>query len=303
MKPSGLFELNAVISVSIHRSFRKAAAELGMSPSSLSHAIAELEKRLGVRLFQRTTRSVSLSEAGQEFVMHVQPALRQISMAMESVNRFRDTPTGTLRISTSERAARMVLEPIILKFLQHYPDMKLELVTEGRLVDIVAQGFDAGIRLAEAVPQDMIAVPCSPPLQFAVVGSPAYFQDRSKPVAPADLFTHRCIRSRMPSGAIFRWEFERRGEQIALDVEGALTLDNHNVMRDAALSGLGLAYMTQWLVQADLAQGRLIRVLQDWTPSFPGLCVYYPGHRQVPAGLRAFISLVREATSPQALAG
>lgn len=294
MKSTGLFELNAVVSVSTHKSFRKAAVELGMSPSTLSHAISGLEQRLGIRLFHRTTRSVSLSEAGEEFLSHIRPALREISVAMESVNEFRDTPKGTIRINTSESAARMVLEPILLTFLRQYPEMKLDLVTEGRLIDIVSEGFDAGIRLAEAVPQDMIAVPCSPPIRFAVVGSPAYFRNRSLPLTPSDLLSHNCIKNRLPGGSIYRWEFEKRGEQIVIDVTGAVTLDNHVVMHDALLQGAGLGYMNEWMVCKDIEHGRLIRVLEDWTPPFPGLSVYYPSHRHVSAGLRAFLSVVRE---------
>lgn len=295
MKSTGLFELNAVVSVSTHKSFRKAAVELGMSPSTLSHAISGLEQRLGIRLFHRTTRSVSLSEAGEEFLSHIRPALREISLAMESVNEFRDTPKGTLRINTSEPAARMVLKPLLLNFLQQYPEMKLDLVTEGRLIDIVSEGFDAGIRLTEAVPQDMIAVPCSPPLRFAVVGSPTYFRDRSQPLTPSDLLSHNCIKSRLPSGSIYRWEFEKRGEQVVIDVAGTITLDNHIVMHDALLKGAGLGYINEWTVHEDIEQGRLIRVLEDWTPPFPGLSVFYPSHRHASAGLRAFIAFVRES--------
>lgn len=297
MKITGLFELRAAVALSTHRSFRRASADLGVSPSTLSHTIAELENRLGVRLFHRTTRSVALSEAGDAFLRQVQPALRQLDLAIESVNEFRNSPSGTLRISTSERAARMILDPIVLDFVARYPDMKLDLVTDGRLVDIVAEGFDAGIRLTEAVPQDMIAVACSPRLSFAVVGSPGYFEGRARPLVPADLYGHTCIRSRMPGGAVYRWEFERRDEQYAIDVGGPLTIDNHNVIRDLALKSLGLAYTTEWLVREDLAQGRLVRVLQDWTPTHAGLSLYYPGHRHVPAGLRAFIQVVRASMS------
>ncbi|MDB5827420.1 MAG: LysR family transcriptional regulator, partial [Variovorax sp.] len=170
--------------------------------------------------------------------------------------------------------------------------------TEGRLIDIVAEGFDAGIRLAETVPQDMIAVPCGLPQRFAVVGSPAYFKTHKKPRSPMDLLSsHVCVRSRMSSGAMFRWEFEKRGETMALDVPGPLTLDNHNLMLDAALDGAGLAWLSEWPVKPHLASGRLLRVLEDWTPAYPGLRLYYPGHRHVPAGLRAFIEVVREVTS------
>jgi DNA-binding transcriptional LysR family regulator len=294
MQRAGLFELNAVVAVSSHRSFRRAAAELGLSPSALSHAVATLEQRLGVRLFNRTTRSVSLSEAGERFLKRVQPALGEIADAMEAVNELRDTPTGTLRINASESAARQILVPIVFEFLRRYPDMEVDIAAEGRLVDIVAAGFDAGIRIAEMVPRGMIAVPCAPPQCFAVVGSPAYFKRHSHPRMPDDLKAHNCIRYRFSSGTIFRWEFEKRGEEIDLDVPGSLTLDNQALMREAALHGVGLAYVNEWAVEADLAVGRLIRVLQDWTPPFPGPCLYYPGHRHVPAGLRAFVGVVKD---------
>ncbi len=295
MRKAGLFELNALVAVSTHRSFRRAAAEIGVSPSALSHAVAALEQRMGVRLFNRTTRSVSLSAAGEQFLTRVRPALREISGAMEEANESRDTPTGTLRINASEGAAQMVMTPIVIEFLKRYPDMKVDIVTESRLVDIVADGFDAGIRLAESVPRDMIAVPCSPPLRFAVVGSPSYFATRTKPRVPADLVAHNCIRTRFPSGAIFKWEFEKRGEEIAVDVSGSLTLDNHHLIIEAAVQGVGLAWTGEFAVAPDIAAGRLIRVLEDWTPPYPGLRLYYPGHRHVPAGLRALIEVIRAA--------
>ena len=296
MNKTGLFELNAVVAVSGQRSFRRAAAELGMSPSALSHAIAALEQRMGVRLFNRTTRSVALSEAGAQFLARVQPALREIGAAMEAVNDFRDTPSGTLRINASEGAARMLLVPAVSEFMQRYPDMKIDIVTEGRLIDIVADGFDAGIRSAEHVPQDMIAVPCSPPIRFVVVGSPAYFARHKKPRVPLDLARHNCVRSRYASGAIYKWDFEKRGEEQAIDVRGALTLDSHTLMVEAALHGMGLIWTSHWSVAVDIAAGRLQQVLGDWSPEYPGLCLYYPGHRHVPAGLRAFIDVVKEIT-------
>ncbi|NMO19746.1 LysR family transcriptional regulator [Pyxidicoccus fallax] len=294
MKRAGLLELNAVVAVATHRSFRAAAAEMGMSPSALSHAISTLEQRMGVRLFHRTTRSVALSEAGERFLSRVRPALRELSDAMEVVNEFRDTPTGTLRINASEGAARMVLMPYVLEFLLRYPDMQVDLVTEDRLIDIVAEGFDAGVRLAEAVPRDMIAVPCSPDVSLAVVGSPRYFKGRARPATPGDLLSHNCIRFRTKSGAIHRWEFEKRGEEVAVDVKGSLTLDHDELRLQAALKGVGLAYLSEWAVAPYVASGKLIRVLEDWTPAWPGLRLYYPGHRHVPAGLRAFVGVIRE---------
>jgi DNA-binding transcriptional LysR family regulator len=294
MKRTGLDELNAVSVVAARRSFRLAARELGMSPSALSHAIAALEQRMGVRLFHRTTRSVSLSAAGEQFLARVQPALREIAEAMEAVNQFRDTPTGTLRINLSVGAARMLLTPIVLRFIECYPDMHVDLISDDRFIDIVAEGFDAGIRQLDSIPQDMIAVPCTPELRFAVVGAPSYFQTRTKPLVPNDLISHTCIRARFPSGAPYRWEFEKHGEAMVMDVSGPLTLNQWDLMPEAALQGVGLAYVSEWSVAEHITAGRLIRVLDDWTPPYPGLAVYYPGHRHVPAGLRAFIDVVRE---------
>jgi DNA-binding transcriptional LysR family regulator len=294
MSETGLFELNAVAAISAHRSFRAAATELGISPSALSHAIAGLEKRLGVRLINRTTRSVSLSQAGERFLARVSPALREIAGAMEDVNAFRDTPTGTLRINFKERAGHLILRPVVAKYLRLYPDMQVELTVEGRPIDIVAEGFDAGIRLAESVPQDMVAVPCGPDSRFIVVGAPSYFERKSVPRSPADLLAHECIRRRMPGGKLYRWEFEKRGEEMALDVPGRLTLDNDGLMIEAALEGLGLAFVSDWWVADYLGDGSLQAVLEDWTPPFPGLCLYYPRHRHMTAGLRAFVDLIRQ---------
>ncbi|KAK47683.1 LysR family transcriptional regulator [Caballeronia jiangsuensis] len=293
MKTSGLAELEAVLAVSRHRSFRAAASELSVSTSALSHSIAGLEARIGVRLFNRTTRSVSLSEAGAQFVQNVAPALSTIRDALEQAGSFRDTPSGTLRINTSVGAAHQAM-PVFVAFLQRYPDMKLDIVTEGRLIDIVVEGFDAGIRLLETVPQDMIAVPFGERQRFAVVGSPAYFSGHKPPRTPADLAAHRCIRSRMPSGSIYQWEFERHGQTVRIDGDGALTLDEPGMMLAAARAGLGLAYLTEWNVSADLVAGTLVRVLEEWTPPLDGLCLYHPGRRHVPAGLRALIDMIRD---------
>jgi DNA-binding transcriptional LysR family regulator len=291
---TGLTEYEAVAAVARLGSFRAAATELGMSTSALSHAVAALEARLGVRLFNRTTRSVSATDAGEQFIARIAPALAAIGGAIEGINSHRDTPTGMLRINTSAGAARMILTPVILDFLRRYPDMQVTLVTEGRLVDIVGQGFDAGVRIAEAVPQDMIAVPIGGEIRMLVVGTPAYLAAHGRPLVPADLHRHQCIRARMASGGIWRWEFEKRGEKVEVDVQGALTLDEMTVMLEAALEGVGLAYLSEWSVREAIAAGRLVPVLEDWCPPYPGLCLYYPGRRHVPAGLRALIDLIRE---------
>jgi DNA-binding transcriptional LysR family regulator len=294
MKTTGLSELEAVLAVARHRSFRAAANEMGVSTSALSHSVAALEARIGVRLFNRTTRSVSLSEAGAQFVDSVAPALSTIRVALEQAGSFRDTPSGTLRINTAVGAAHQAM-PVFIAFLARYPEMKLDIVTEGRLIDIVIEGFDAGIRLAETVPQDMIAVPFGDQQRFAVVGSPAYFARHRPPRTPDELNQHRCIRTRMPSGTIYQWEFERHGETVRIDGKGALTLDESGLMLSAARAGVGLTYLSEWTVAEDLQAGTLVRVLEDWTPPLDGLCLYYPGRRHVPAGLRALIAMVRES--------
>jgi DNA-binding transcriptional LysR family regulator len=255
--------------------------------------VAALEARVGVRLFNRTTRSVAISEAGTQFVDSVAPALSTIRDAIETAGSFRDTVSGRLRVNTSGGAAKQVM-PLFIDYVARYPQMKLDIVTEGKLIDIVADGFDAGIRLANTVPQDMIAVPFGDTQRFAVVGSPAYFKRHKPPRTPGDLLAHQCIRMRMPSGSIYQWEFERHGEALRVDAKGALTLDDPALTLQAARAGLGLAYMSEWNVAADLRDGTLVRVLEGWTPPLDGLCLYYPGRRHMPAGLRALIDLIRE---------
>jgi DNA-binding transcriptional LysR family regulator len=296
MHKSGLVELEAVMAVARRGSFRAAATELGMSTSALSNAVAGLEARLGVRLFNRTTRSVALSEAGDRFVAGIAPALSQIRDAMEAANSLGNTPAGTLRINTSSGAARMVT-PLVHEYIRRYPDMHVDIVTEGRLIDIVADGYDAGIRLAETVPRDMVSVPMGPDLSMAVVGAPAYFAAHPPPRTPADLASHACVRTRLPSGGLYRWEFQKNGDAVSIDVDGPLTLDDMPSTREAARAGLALALLSDWHVRDDLASGRLVRVLADWTPSFRGLCLYYPSRRHAPAGLRAFVELIREMSA------
>jgi len=292
MKP-GLAELTAVLAVARQRNFRAAADDLGMSRSALSHAVSALERRIGVRLFNRTTRSVSLTEAGEQFVASISPALKQIEDAVIAATSRQATPSGALRINASGAAA-LQMWPIFEEYVRRYPAVALDVATTGRFVDIVREGFDAGVRLAESVPKDMIAIPIGPRQSFAVVGSAAYFRKYPKPKSPADLKGHRCIRMRLPNGSMGRWDFERRGERFLVDVDGILTLDEPALLHKAALAGLGLAYLNLWRVQSDIKRHRLVRVLDEWTAPFEGLCLYYPGRRHVPAPLRALIDLVKE---------
>ena len=293
MNRSGLVELDTVVAVARLGGFRAAAIELGVSATSVSNAVAGLEARLGVRLFNRTTRSVSLSEAGEQFIAAVGPALSDIHAAMEATISRRGRPTGTLRLNCPVEAARQILVPKVLEFQRRYTDVKVDIVTEAQLVDIVAKGFDAGIRTRDAVPGDMIAVPFGPALRFVVVGSPAYLRDYPAPAKPSDLMAHRCIRARWPSGRLYRWEFSKRGRALTIDAPGSLTLDEASLMRDAALADAGLAYMWEARVREDLACGRLVSVLDDWIPSSPGFCLYHPDRRNVPTALSAFIGMLR----------
>ena len=289
-----LSDLTAFAAIVSHRSFRKAADGLGVAPSTLSHMMRTLEANMSVRLLHRTTRSVSPTEAGERLVARLQPLLRDLDLALAEVDDFRDSPGGTLRINTSEIAARLLLQQVVPTFLTRHPQMKLDLVTEGRLIDIVADGYDAGIRLGEAVPQDMIGVRFGGPVRFLAVASPGYLAKHKKPKTPDDLKQHECIRFRLASGKMFRWEFARRAQEITVDVPGALTLDHVELMAEAAAKGLGIAYISAHSAAPWIARGDLVTVLDDWCPSIPGLFLYYPGHRHVPPGLKAFIAVLKE---------
>jgi len=290
----GLTELEAVLAVARHGSFRAAAAELEMSTSALSQSVAALEARIGTRLFHRTTRSVRLTESGERFVTEVGPALTSIRGALERAGESASDPTGALRLNTSAGAARRLMIPLLIPYMQRYPRVRLELLTEARLIDIVHEGYDAGFRTLDIVPGDMVAVPTGPRIRHLVVGSPSYFARHGRPRHPGDLSRHVAIRARMPSGRIYRWEFERHGETQVVDMAGVITLDEPNLMREAALAGLGLTYLSDHDVEADLSAGRLERVLEEWTPPSAPLALYYPGRRHVPAPLRALVELIRE---------
>lgn len=290
----GLHDLDAVVAIARKASFRAATLELGMSTTALSNAVRKLEANLGVRLFNRTTRSVSLTDAGRLFIEKVGPALQNIHGAMEVVRSQQATPSGTLRINAFAMAAREILSPLVLEFLRRYPQVHVDLVTEGRLVDIVADGFDLGVRGADLVPSDMIAVPLGRPQRYAVVGSPAYIVKHGKPRVPPDILHHPCIRVRLPNGTLYRWQFEKDGQTAQINVSGPITLDEASLARTAVLEGIGLVFFMEQDVRTDIEAGRLVRVLEDWTPPFGGLRLYYPGRRNLSAALKAFIGLARD---------
>lgn len=296
MTKAGLSDFNAVAVLAETRNFRAAARILGLSPSAVSHSISSLEERLGARLFNRTTRSVSLTEAGEEFLNKISPALKVIEEAVENASEAGSVPRGRLRINTTADGMRLILMPILIEFHRRFPDVHVDVVSEGRPVDIVAEGFDIGIRLREIVPQDMVAIPLTSEERFLVYGAPSYFERFGRPDTPADLASHACLRLRLPSGTIYRWEFERHGQEVRYDVEGPMTLQDMDLMREAAVAGAGLAYMTVRNAASEVAAGRLVPVLEEWMPAFPGLCFYFPGRRHLPPSVRAFIDVAREMT-------
>ena len=297
MARPGLHDLEAVVAVARRSSFRAAALELGMSTTALSNAVGKLEAHLGVRLFNRTTRSVSLSEAGRLFVGSVGPALQDIHGAMDAARSKQANPTGALRINSYATAAREILSPLLLEFIRRYPQVHIDLVTEGRLLDIVAEGFDLGMRRATLVPSDMIAISLGRPQRNVVIGSPDYFKSYGTPSTPTDLLQHRCIRIRLPNGALFRWRFEKDGEPLLIDVNGPMTLDEASLSRGTVLEGVALGYVMERDVREDIEAGRLISVLKEWMPPSDELCIYYPGRRNPSAAHRAFVELARELGS------
>ena len=278
--------------VAQERSFTRAAARLGMSQPALSRAMRQLEERLGVRLLARTTRSVAPTQAGEHLLQVIAPRFDEINSELALLSKFRDRPAGKLRITAGEHAAIAVLQPVLARLLPDHPDLSIEIIVDYGLTDIVAEGFDAGVRLGEQVAKDMIAMRIGPDMRMAVVGSPAYFSRYPKPVIPADLVAHNCITLRMPThGGLFAWEFEKNGQALNVRIEGQLVFNTIAMRLESARQGLGLAYMPENVVQADIEQGRLIRVLEDWCEPYSGYHLYYPSRRQSSA---AFI-LLREA--------
>jgi DNA-binding transcriptional LysR family regulator len=290
MLRENLNDLLGFLEVARERSFTRAAAKLGVSQSALSHAIRVLEMRLGVRLLARTTRSVSPTEAGERLLRSIGPRLDQIETDLAALSELRDKPAGNIRITAGEHAAESIMWPALERLLPAYPEIKVELIVDHGLTDIVAERYDAGVRLGEQVAKDMIAVRIGPDFRMAVVGSPSYFAKRPKPKRPQDLTAHQCINIRLPTyGGLYPWEFEKRGRALKVRVEGPVVFNNIALRLKAVRAGLGLAYLPEDGVNADVAQGRLIRVLEDWCAPFSGYHLYYPSRRQ-PA--QAFALLV-----------
>ena len=289
-----LADLIARLAVADERSFTRAAAKLGTSQSALSHTIRRFEARVGIRLLTRTTRSVAPTEAGERLLATVRPAIHNIDAELTSLGDLREKPAGTIRITTSEHAATTVLWPVLEKFLAEYTDVHIELGIDSSFTDIVTERFDAGVRLGEALARDMFAVRIGPDLRMAVVGSPAYFAKRPQPRRPQDLAGHNCINLRLLSGGgLYAWELERDGRELHVRVEGQLAINNINMIVHAAEAGLGLAFVMENQVQAQLMSGRLIRVLEDWCQPFAGYHLYYPSRRQPSAAFSLLVDALR----------
>ncbi|MDO9415563.1 LysR family transcriptional regulator [Pararhizobium sp.] len=294
MTRHSLIELEAVLAIVRCGSFRAAALDLGMSTTAISNAVGKLERQLDVRLFNRTTRSVSLTYAGRIFVAQIKPALEGIQKAMNTARSQQETPSGTLRINAFATAAREIMAPLVLSYLKLYPQVHIDIVTEGRLVDVVAAGFDLGVRSADLVPSDAIAIPLGKMRRMAVAASPTFFANRAIPQVPQDLLSYPCVRGRLPNGALFRWRFEKEGEELQLDVQGPITLDEASLARIAVTNGVGIGYFMETDVREDIAAGRLVRILEDWTPPLVPLCLYYSNRRNSSAAFQAFIALARD---------
>lgn len=294
MSRAPLPDLNAFLVVARERSFTRAAAQLGVSPSALSQAIRTLEERLGVRLLTRTTRNVAPTEAGERLVASVGPHLEGIESAIADLSALRDKPAGKIRISAVDHAAETILWPALSGFLGRYPDVQVEIVVDNMLRDIVSERFDAGIRMGERVARDMIAVRIGPDLRMAAVASQAYFARYGTPNTPQDLAGHNCINLRMETlGGIYAWEFEQGAREVVVRVEGQLTVNDINVIKQAALNDVGLAFMPEDIARPHIDAGELVHVLSDWTPPFPGYHLYYPSRRQHSPAFAAFVDALR----------
>jgi DNA-binding transcriptional LysR family regulator len=294
MQRGRLDDLQAFVAVARERSFTKAAAKLGLSQSALSHTIRELEERLGVRLLSRTTRSVSPTEAGERLLHNIGPRFDEIESQVSAVRELRVRPAGNIRITATENATETILVPKLAPLLREYPDIKVEIVIDYGLTDIVAQQYDAGVRSGEQVAKDMIAARIGPDMRMAVVGAPSYFRKRSEPKTPQDLIEHNCINLRLPShGGVYSWEFEKGGRELKVRVEGQFTCNATVQILNAALAGSGLAYVPESMVQRYLAKGRLKRVLEEWCLPYSGYHLFYPSRRQSSAAFALVLDALR----------
>ncbi len=294
MPRQNINDLLALRAVVRERSFTRAAAQIGVSPSALSHRIRALEERLGVRLLTRTTRSVAPTEAGERLLVAIGPHFDEIEAELSSLTELRDRPAGTIRITTGIDAAQTILWPALSKLLSDYPDVHVELSVNSGFVDIVAERFDAGVRLGETVAQDMIAVRIGPDMRMAAVASPSYFADRKPPRRPHDLAAHNCINLRFPTlGGLYAWEFEKAGRAVNVRVDGQVVVNDIALALQAALDGAGIAYLPESYVQAHIHSGNLVRVLADWSPPFPGYHPYYPSRRQQSSAFSLVVEALR----------
>jgi DNA-binding transcriptional LysR family regulator len=293
MQAGSLDDLRALVAVASERSFTKAAAKLGVSQSALSQTIRELEARLDVRLLARTTRSVSPTAAGERLLQTVAPRFEEIDAELAAIRELREKPAGTIRITATEYAADAILLPKLAKLLPKYPDIKVEIILDYGLTNIVAQQYDAGVRSGEQVAKDMIAVRIGPDMRMAVVGAPSYFKTRAEPKKPQDLINHNCITLRLPHGGLYAWEFEKDGRDLKVRVEGQLTYNTTAQELNAALAGLGLSYVPEGMAQPYLAKGRLKRVLEDWCLPYSGYHLWYPSRRQSSAAFALLVDALR----------
>ena len=293
MPSSDLNILAAFLAIAEERSLTKAAKRMSVSPSAMSHAIRRLEETLGVRLLSRTTRSVAPTEAGEQLLVRLRPALTDIEDALNQLSGLRDKPAGRVRLIVPRLAGTTVIGPKLAKFTRDYPDVLLEVTADDRRIDIVAGGFDAGIQFGEYIQKDMIAVRVSKDHRAAIVGAPSYFKSHPKPKTPHDLLSHKCINFRHGSEGLYRWEFDKGKKSLSVAVNGPLIVDDVETMVRAALDGVGLAFISDERVEPQLKSGELIRVLEDWCQPFPGFFLYYPSRRQQPAALAALITTLR----------
>lgn len=294
MRRSDMYDLTAFLAVGQEASFTRAASKLGVSQSALSHTIRGLEERLGLRLLTRTTRRVAPTEAGERLLRAVGPRLEEIEAEIAALRALRETPAGTIRITATDYAADTILWPRLAEFLPRYPDIKVEIIIDYGMTDIVAERFDAGVRSGEQIAKDMIAVRIGPDLRMAVVGAPRYFERREEPRRPQDLVAHNCINLRLPTlGGLYAWEFEKDGRELRVHVEGQLTFNGTFQMLNAALPGFGLAYVTEDLAQPYIAKGCLRRVLADWCPPYAGYHLYYPSRRQATPAFTLLVEALR----------